>query len=583
MRGIPLTIMFLSTGVASAGDVSFTDVTDQAGVNVTHDASGFDRSSYAGGGTVGDFNNDGWQDLFILSGGDGNQPDHLFINNGNGTFTDRALEWGLTAAHKGKSACVGDYDGDGWQDLFVTSAGPWNQSAQVGHHKLYHNNGDGTFTNVATTAGVATTNPTYPDAWTACFGDYDLDGDLDLYVGGFVLSDSSNEGKRLFRNNDNGTFSDVTQQIGLFSGVGPIANLSSRFIDMDGDHYPELLLVGDFQGVNGHVGSRYFKNNTNGTFTDMTRASDTGDEENGMGHCVGDFDNDGLMDWYVTSIFFPAIGWTGNKLYRNLGSHDFVEGSESAGCNDGGYGWGAVAVDFDHDGFLDIAETNGDGSSSGSFSDEQSYLFMSDGRSGSFTENALDSGVNHTGPGRSLLNLDYDNDGDQDLLIIANGEPVRLYRNNITDEPNTNWLRVFLEDGGVHGIAPSGYGTKVRVTVGSTSMTRSIDGGTTFLGICELSAHFGLGSATVVDALRVEWPHGSVTELFDIAVNQTLTINAGATPCPADLDGDGLVNGADLGLLLIGWNAGGLSDINGDGTTNGADMGLMLIGWGDCG
>lgn len=582
MRGCQLALALAPVALASAGDVSFTDVTSQAGVNVTHDTSGFLRESYAGGGTVGDFNNDGWQDLFVFSGGDGNEPDHLFINNGDGTFSDRAAAWGLTAAHKGKSACVGDYDGDGWQDLYVTSAGPWNQSEQVGHHKLYHNNGDGTFTDVANTAGVATTNPNYPDAWTACFGDYDLDGHLDLYVGGFVLSDSSNEGKRLFHNNGNGTFTDVTQQIGLFSGVGPIANLSSRFIDMDGDSYPELLLVGDFKGVAGHVGSRYFKNNTDGTFSDVTNASDTGDEENGMGHCVGDFDNDGLIDWYVTSIHFPTIGWTGNKFYRNLGGHNYLERADSADCNDGGYGWGAVAVDFNHNGFLDLAETNGDGANSGSFHNEQSYLFMSDGSSGSFTENALSSGIDHTGKGRSLLHLDYDNDGDQDLVIIANGEPLRLYRNNITDEPNTNWLRVFLEDGNAHGIAPNGYGVKVKVTVGTTTMTRSIDGGTTFLGICELSAHFGLGNATVVDSLRVEWPHGSVTELFDVNVNQTLTIVAGATPCPADLDGDGQVNGGDLGLLLVGWNTSGIADINGDGTVNGADMGLMLIAWGDC-
>src|SRR5262249_32419493 len=159
----------------------------------------------------------------------------------------------------------------------------------------------------------------------------------------------------------NAVFTDVTATIGLFNGLGPIACQSASFVDMDGDHYPELLLVGDFKGVS-YIGSRYLHNNFAmtgggvGTFSDMTAASGTGIEENGMGHTLGDFNNDGRLDWYCTSIYgFPPASWTGNKLYRNLGGNLFQEYSGSAGCFDGGYGWGAAAIDFNHDGLLDIA------------------------------------------------------------------------------------------------------------------------------------------------------------------------------------------------------------------------------------
>ncbi|MCA9291414.1 MAG: VCBS repeat-containing protein, partial [Phycisphaerales bacterium] len=427
---------------AGAADVTFSNQTVAAGVNVTHSTSGFAQVQYSGGATVGDFNGDGWQDLFVLSGGNNNQPDRLFINNGDGTFTNQAAAWNLTAVHKGKAACVGDFNGDGNLDLYVLSAGPAGGAAAVGHHKLYRNNGNNTFTNVAAVANVATVNPNYPDGWTCCFGDYDRDGDLDLFVGGFSTNAPSNIGSRLFRN-DGGLFTDVTNASQLFIGVGPIALQSASFSDMTGDGYPELLLVGDFKGAN-FVGSRYMHNNGDGTFSDMTNVADCGDEENGMGQCRGDFDNDGRLDWYATSIFLPQIGWTGNKLYRNVADDQFDEYGVSAGVVDGGYGWGASAVDFNHDTWLDIAETNGDSASGGTFYQEQSYLYMNDGDN-TFTERAVTSGLIHNGKGRSLVHLDYDNDGDQDVVISANNEPLNLYRNDLPFSQTTHWLRIFLD------------------------------------------------------------------------------------------------------------------------------------------
>jgi hypothetical protein len=571
------------TAVAGAVDPIFSDQTAAAGVTASHATSGFSQLGYAGGGAVGDFNNDGWQDFFFISGGSNSAPDKLFINNGNGTFTNQAAAWGLTVLHKGKSACVGDFDNDGWLDLYVTSAGPTGQNAAPGHHKLYRNNGNGTFTNVATTAGVAFADPTGESAWTATFGDYDLDGDLDLWVGGFAGSPSNSE-NRLFRNNlketGSATFTDVTSSIGFWTGVGPVANLSARFLDMDGDRYPELLLGGDFKGAGSYIGSRLFKNDGDGTFTDKTTVAGTGHEENGMGQTVLDFNNDQRFDWYVTSIYQLSSGWTGNKLYRNIGNLTFSEMSVVAAVEKGGYGWGAVGVDVNHDGFEDIAETSGDASSGSPFYAIPARLFVNNGNL-TFTDKATASGFVHTVKGRAMLRLDYDNDGDQDILIFRNTGALTLFRNDLPAGPATSWLRVFLSTGGSDDLAPNGIGAKLYATVGGTTRMRSLDSGVSFLGTSELSAHFGLGTATVIDQLKVVWANGAETILTNVPVNQTITI-ASTVPCDADLTGDGAVLADDLAIALGAWGSAGPGDLDGSGVVDGADVGALLGAWGDC-
>lgn len=583
LLGMSLCVLVGRSSQAAAP--AFSNQTSSAGVAFTHSTSSFNSSSYSGGGTVGDFNNDGFQDLFVFSGGNAGQPDRLYINNGNGTFTNQATAWGLTVAHKGKSATTGDFNNDGWLDIYATSAGPAGLPAAPGHHKLYRNNGNNTFTDVAAAAGVNQTNPTTQDSWTCCFGDYDLDGDLDLYVGGFSTSSAGNAGNRLFQNNGNETFTDVTSAIALFSGVGPIACLSASFADMNGDRYPELLLGGDFKGV-GYVGSRYFKNDGDGTFTDVTVASNTGHEENGMGQALGDFNNDSRLDWYVTSIYgFPPSNWTGNKLYRNDGNHQYTQYAAAADCDDGGYGWGAVAVDFNHDGLTDIAETNGDGASSGQFANEQSYLWINDGDD-TFSELAVPAGFISNGKGRCLIHFDYDNDGDQDLALMSNNEPFGLFRNDVNlSAANAHWLRVFLDtsNGSPAGpLAPNGYGSKVYATVGTQTYMRAVIGENSFLGINELSAHFGLGTASIVDELRIDWPNGSSTVLTNVAVNQTITVSP-TLPCPADVaePTNGAVDINDLLAIVSGWGTAS-PDITGDNIVNVADLLAAISAWGPC-
>ena len=229
--------------VSTSAGQSFTEVSAPIGLEALHEPSDafaiwiVNIIPMIGGGAVGDFNNDGWQDvLFITSGA---APDRLFINDGDGTFTDRAAEWGVADLHLGLCAAVGDYDGDGWLDAYVISMGDPGTAPQVGRNRLYRNNRDQTFTDVAADVGLATISADVADGLGAAWGDYDLDGDLDLCVACWI-----GVGSRLYRN-DGGLFTDVSVEAGVFDPA--VRGFSPRFVDMDGDRYPELLLAADFQ------------------------------------------------------------------------------------------------------------------------------------------------------------------------------------------------------------------------------------------------------------------------------------------------------------------------------------------------
>ena len=269
-----------------------------------------------------------------------------------------------------------------------------------------------------------------------------------------------------------------------------------------------------------------------GTFSDVTAASGTGLDANGMGSAVADFDGDGHLDWYVTSVYGElreTVAGTGNMLYRNRGGHRFTESAAAAGVQDGGWGWGAVAVDLDHDGRLDIVTTNGweiaNGAGFPEWEYERTYLFHNDGDL-TFTEVAAAWGLHHTGQGRGLAHFDYDNDGDQDLAIFTKDQRILLYRNDLA-APDRHWLRVLLDTRSRPDLAPDGIGARVIVRTAAPAagkQVRYLYSGGSYLTSSELSAHFGLGPASRVAELRVEWPDGSLTLLHDLPADRIITI-----------------------------------------------------------
>ncbi|MEM7165170.1 MAG: FG-GAP-like repeat-containing protein [Planctomycetota bacterium] len=550
-------VLLLPCAQVAAQGVTFVDVTAASGVYGEYFMPG---EEIPGGGAVADFNNDGFQDIFLIGGWTG---DKLFINAGNGTFVESAAAWGVNVAHFGIGIAVGDYNNDGWLDAYVTSLGI---GVALGSHRLYHNVGGTHFVEVAATAGVHATSTVVPDGWGAAFGDYDLDGDLDLFVGAWYPSD----GNRLFRNEGNGTFLDVTVTA---MGVVNSRTFSPRFVDMDGDFYPELLLAADF------ATSRYYRNTGFGSFIDSTLSSGTGIDANGMGQTVADYNGDGLLDWYVTSVHSevsqgPTVPGTGNMLYLQEAAHLYVESSLPSGVNDGGWGWGVLSVDFDHDGAVDLIETNG--WPDVIFTNESSYAFRNDG-TGHFADVSANTGIAaHSLQGRGIAGFDYDNDGDQDVIIFGNNDPVRLYRCDHTG-PDKHWLRIFLDTTGTT-LAPNGFGSRVRVTTGNLEQLRSLDGGCNYLSQSELSAHFGLGAATYAD-VRVEWSNGVVSLYDETLANQTLTIAPGLfTYLRGDCDSDGLFNIADVVVSLQQVFGGGgtvpcerACDANGDGQLDVSD------------
>jgi len=528
IAGFALMTAILVAGGAIAANPEFNNVTDEAGLTFTHsvleDTIGHPMH---GGVTAADFDGDGWPDLFVTGGG--GIEDRLFMNQGDGTFVDEAALWGLTDMYRSNGTTACDYDNDGDQDLFVTSHGDLPGAPHPDAHRLYQNNGDRTFTNVSAAAGVQTTT-TVPDGYGAACGDYDLDGDLDLFVGGWHDNQAGNfTGTRLFMNNGDATFTDVTVSSGV--AINTTQGFGAIFADMDGDRYPELLIAGDFGTT------RYFVNDRDGTFSIQPVLSPGSDKvHNGMGTTLADFNRDGKMDWFVTAIW-PAWmddGPPGNRLYMNdssgVGDHEIRGLTVDSGVNDGGWGWGASAIDFNHDGWVDIVHTNGwrrcpDPVTGECFMDEPTYLFMNN-TDETFTEVGEFYGIENNLQGRGLATLDYDRDGDMDIAIVSNAEPLALFRNDLSGS-SINWLEFRLDTSDVEALAPNGYGANIAVTgTGGATQSYRMNGGANYLGRSELIAHFGVGDATVLPEVVITWPSGFRTVLEDVAANQLIDIVA---------------------------------------------------------
>ncbi|MCH7518578.1 MAG: CRTAC1 family protein [Candidatus Dadabacteria bacterium] len=501
-------------------NIRFTNVTIQAGLIYVH---GFiaggpatEPQLISGGVAAGDYDNDGWVDLYVVRGTIG--ANLLFRNLGNGSFEEVGESAGLALSGTiGSGPTFADFSGDGFLDLFIGGVSPTKVS-------LFLNNGDGTFSNI--TAGAFEPAVLSNNTFSAAFGDYDLDGDLDLLMthwgSGTVQIDGSSE--HLWRNNGDTTFTDVSIASGIastYQGL-PDFTFSPNFADINNDGYPDILLAADF------VTSQVFINQKNGTFVNTTDPNVITDE-NGMGAGVIDYDNDGDLDWFVSSIYDPNMvaegnwGKSGNRLYRNNGDGTFEDVTVAAGLEHGFWGWGSCFSDFDNDGNPDLVHVNGfgfteDGQAAEFFADP-TRLFISNGN-GTFTERALELGLDDTGQGRGIVCFDYDKDGDIDIFITNNNQSPKLFRN---DGGNTNnFLNIKL-----NGLSPNteGVGSRITITVNNQNQMRELRIGSNFVSQNPVQAHFGLGNAELVNQVQVDWADGETTVLQNVSSNQFLEID----------------------------------------------------------
>lgn len=492
--------------------IVFRDVTADSGLSrrweiVTGGPSFVNE--FAGGLAAADYDNDGDIDLFA-TGGDFD-PNHLYENQGDGSFVELGRDVGLDFTHRGSGPNFSDFDGDGDLDLFVGAV-------ERDPYFLLENR-DGQFFNITAASGIELT---VDDTISSTFSDYDNDGDLDLFLSHWGASRRADT-ETLWRNNGDGTFTSASIESGiadaliepdLSTGQEIDNSFTPNLSDIDSDGDMDLLMAADF-GT-----SQVLVNNGDGTFTRVTDRNVIVDQ-NGMGAAVGDFDNDGDMDWFVTSIL-QQPDLFGNRLYRNVGSAVFEDITDEAGVADGGWGWGACTADFDNDGHLDIFHVNGWRGAGEVEGDtgvaDQVRFFHSQGDS-TFEEKATLVGLTDNGQGRGVACFDAERDGDIDIVIANNDEEQFVYYRN--DSTNTNhYLAIRLVGNNQN---TRGIGAWITVETTVTSQVREVRAGNNYVSQNPPEVHFGLGEATSAD-LVVRWPDGTETGLLGVAADQLLTI-----------------------------------------------------------
>lgn len=475
---------------------------------------------FAGGLAVRDFDRDGDPDVYFSRM---DEADLLLSNNGDGTFTDVREAVGIEPFYLSNGAAFADIDRDGDADLVVGAVG------DEGLH-LYIQQPDGQFEEQAGLRGLSLGGGEQSTS-SICPADINGDGYPELALTEWIAlgrTEPSNNGLFLNRGRSApGHFVDRTTAMGLhFDDIGRDGafGFTPQLVDLDEDSHLDFLFTADFGA------SRLFWGTGSG-FVDGTEAASVGTDENGMGSAVGDFDGDGLMDWFITSINSaepcPAIGceWsqTGNRLYRNLGDRRFEDVTDEAGVRDGSWAWGTAAFDFDLDGDLDIIATNGMhslGIPDLPFDKDRVRLWRNDG-SGHFEDVAEELGLVDDGQGRGLVVFDMDGDGDEDILINNNMEPASLWENRAAE--GNHWLRVRAV-----GSEPGDVRAVVRLWTSrdGSPQLRHQGNGCGFLGQTEGIAHFGLGAATEAARIEVHWPTtGETRTLENVSADQLLIVS----------------------------------------------------------
>ena len=530
-------------------DAHFTDVAREAGLHAPVIYGGIESKKYileanGCGCAFIDYDNDGWMDIFLLSGTrlEGDPPgatNRLYKNNRDGTFTDVTEAAGLKAAGWANGVCVGDYNNDGFDDLFCT---------YYGQNRLYRNNGNGTFTDVTKEAGLFSANATRWGAGCA-FVDYNRDGHLDLFVSNYIQFSFKhapvpgekstcnwkgipvNCGPRglppgrhlLYRNNGNGTFTDVSKEAGIDVATESYG-MTVVAADFDEDGWPDIFVACD------STPSLLFMNNRDGTFREegVTRGvalSDDGMEQAGMGVGVGDYNLDGHLDLFKTHFISDTSG-----LYRNDGKGNFDDVTRAArtGVETRFTSWGAGMVDLDNDGYPDVFFVTGSVYPEVEKSLPQypyktpRVLFRNLGN-GTFEELDSQAGEGVTTPhsSRGCAFGDFDNDGDLDVLIVNMNEPPSLLRNDLSG--HHNWIKIKLE--GVKSNR-SAIGARVIAHYGNKVQAQALVSQSSYYSSNDPRLHFGLGRATEA-AIDIFWPSGQRERYPQIAANQLVTIREG--------------------------------------------------------
>jgi hypothetical protein len=534
------------TGIGATPETStvqFRDVTQQAGIHFVHNHGAFGKKflpeTMGPGVAFIDYDNDGWPDIFLVNGMD--WPGHvlkhstpkLYHNNHDGTFTDVTHKAGLDVEIFGMGVAVGDYDNDGYDDLFVTA---------YGQSRLFHNNGNGTFTDVTQKAGLLGPKEF---STSAAWVDYDKDGHLDLVVGNYVqwtpetdlyctldgksksyCTPESYKGTsvRLWHNRGNGAFEEVTQKAGL--GDPTSKTLGIAVLDYDNDGWPDLLFSNDTQP------NKLYRNNCNGTFTEKAVVagvafSEDGVARAGMGVDAADYDHSGFPSLLITNFANQML-----SLYHNEGKGLFVDEaprSEIGRASLLTLGFGCFFFDYDLDGWPDVLVANGH--IDADIQRVQAnvkyamppHLFRNIGK-GKFEEVTKSLGQAFATPrvGRGAAYADFNNDGRLDLLLSTTGGPVYLFRNEAQGAAASNRsLRIKLTGTKSNR---DGIGALVRLSAGGETQTQMLRSGSSYLSASELVLTFGLAHNDKADTVEIRWPSGQIDRLSNVNTGQTVTV-----------------------------------------------------------
>jgi hypothetical protein len=530
--------------------VNFVDVGERAGLNAVTAAGGEKSKKYiiettGSGAAAFDFDNDGWPDIFLVNGSrlegypKGQEPvSHLYRNNHDGTFTDVTGKAGAGLKGWGQGVCAGDYDNDGWTDLFVTF---W------GHNVLLRNNGDGTFTDTTRQAGLW--NQAVQWASGCAFVDYDRDGRLDLFIAHYVdldLAHTPTPGSgdfcqwkgipvmcgprglkgthsQLYRNNGDGTFVDVSEASGI-SKTPPYYCLTALTGDFDNDGWPDIYVACD------STPSLLFHNNRNGTFSEIAvevgvAYNEDGHEQAGMGAHAVDYDGDGWLDIVKTNFSDDTA-----TLYHNNRDGTFSDVTLEAGLgqNTQFLGWGTLFLDVDDDGWPDLFMANGhvypevDRKGLSTTFRERKILYWNE-HNGKFRDISLEAGPGITTPLNShgVAAADFDNDGMVEIVVNNSHDRPSLLKNCGS---HGNW--VLLKLVGTHSNRDA-IGARVTLRAGGHEQVQEVRSGGGYMSQSDFRLHFGLGGATQVDSVEIRWPSGQTQRLAKIPINRISEIKEG--------------------------------------------------------